>query len=82
MSGFSYVYVLESQNEPGRHYVGLTDNLGRRLKRHNAGAVSHTSRFAPWSIRAAVAFRSRHQASAFELYLKSHSGRIFAKKWF
>ena len=33
-------------------------------------------------IETAIAFRSKEKASAFEKYLKSHSGRAFAKKHF
>ncbi|MGB2938555.1 MAG: GIY-YIG nuclease family protein, partial [Phycisphaerae bacterium] len=43
---------------------------------------SHTSKFRPWQIETAVAFRSKGKAVAFEQYLKSHSGRAFAKKHF
>jgi predicted GIY-YIG superfamily endonuclease len=31
------VYVLQSDLEPDRHYVGVTSNLARRLEAHNAG---------------------------------------------
>jgi hypothetical protein len=44
--------------------------------------VPHTSKFRPWQIETAVAFRSKDKAVAFEQYLKSHSGRAFAKKHF
>jgi predicted GIY-YIG superfamily endonuclease len=37
--GFSYVYILQSINQPEHHYVGHTDDLHDRLKRHNAGEV-------------------------------------------
>lgn len=80
MKGFSYVYILESMAPQGGYYVGLTENLESRLAKHNAGAVPHTAKFCPWRIKTAVAFRDRSQAAAFEHYLKSPSGRAFAKK--
>jgi predicted GIY-YIG superfamily endonuclease len=80
MNGFSYVYILASEGSPGRFYVGLTDDLTDRLARHNGGFVSHTAKFRPWRVKTAIAFRDRKQAAAFELYLKSPSGRAFAKK--
>jgi predicted GIY-YIG superfamily endonuclease len=80
MHGFCYVYILESEKLAGRFYVGLTDDLGERLDRHNAGAVSHTSQFRPWRVKTAIAFRERDRAAAFEHYLKTSSGRAFAKK--
>jgi putative endonuclease len=51
-----------------------------RLKRHNAGEISHTSKYAPWAIKTYIAFSDEKQAFALEKYLKSASGRAFAKK--
>jgi predicted GIY-YIG superfamily endonuclease len=79
---FWYVYMLRSQADPSRYYVGLTEDLHRRVKKHNAGDVRYTSGFVPWYVETAVAFRSKTKASAFERYLKKHSGRAFAKKHF
>ena len=77
--GFHYVYILESVD--GAHfYVGLTADLGARLAKHNAGGVPHTAKHRPWAIKTAIAFRDRERAAAFEHYLKSSSGRAFAKK--
>jgi putative endonuclease len=74
-----YVYILESLDS--RHfYVGITDDLRARLAKHNAGEVPHTSKYGPWRIRTYVAFSDEHLAIAFEKYLKSGSGRAFAKK--
>ena len=79
---FSYVYLLTSESDPARHYVGLTDDLKDRLRRHNAGEVSHTSKHPPWKLQVAVAFDDRTKAAEFEIYLKGHSGRAFAKRHF
>ena len=79
---FQYVYLLESEQAGEHHYVGLTDNLKARLAKHNHGEVPHTSKFRPWVLKVAVAFREREKAAAFERYLKSHSGRAFAKRHF
>jgi predicted GIY-YIG superfamily endonuclease len=75
-----YVYILESVSHPGRYYVGVTEDLKARLRRHNAGEVSHTSKYAPWRLKTYLAFSDKAQAIAFEKYLKSASGRAFAKK--
>ena len=75
-----YVYILQSLTDEYRHYVGVTDDLRGRLGRHNAGDVSHTSKYLPWRIKTYVAFSDEAQAFAFERYLKSASGRAFAKK--
>ena len=68
------------KENPEKYYTGLTDNLNDRLTYHNSGKCAHTSKYRPWIIETAIAFRSREKAVKFEQYLKSHSGRAFAKK--
>ena len=76
-----YVYVRESLD--GEHFdVGVTDDLRARLAKHNAGEVPHTSKYGPWRLRTYIAFSDERLATAFERYLKSGSGRAFAKKHF
>ena len=75
-----YVYILQSTDCPDRFYTGITEDLEGRLKRHNAREVPHTSKFAPWRLKTYVAFSDKVQAVAFEKYLKTASGRAFAKK--
>jgi predicted GIY-YIG superfamily endonuclease len=77
---FHYVYILQSEKEDGRFYVGSTQDLGARLRKHNSGSVPHTSKFCPWAIKTAVAFCDETRARDFERYLKTASGRAFAKK--
>ncbi len=74
-----YVYILESLDLE-RHYVGIADDLRARLGKHNAGEVPHTSKYRPWRIKTYVAFDDPGRAFAFERYLKSGSGRAFARK--
>lgn len=76
----TYVSILRSVEHLERYYVGVTGDLRARLQKHNLGEVSHTSKFAPWAIKTYVAFSDEKQAFAFERYLKSASGRAFAKK--
>ena len=75
-----YVYILQCIAEPQRHYVGVTGDLKARLAKHNAGDVPHTSKFKPWRVNTYLAFSDEARATAFEKYLKSASGRAFAKK--
>ncbi|HEX8713485.1 MAG TPA: GIY-YIG nuclease family protein [Terracidiphilus sp.] len=76
----TYVYILQSLTSPEHFYVGITQDLRARLPKHNAGDVSHTSKFVPWALKTYIAFSNENQAAAFEKYLKSASGRAFAKK--
>jgi putative endonuclease len=77
-----YVYILQSQSNPVRFYDGITDDLKTRLKKHNAGEVFHTAKYKPWRIKNYFAFADSEKAYKFEKYLKSGSGRAFAKKHF
>jgi len=79
---FYYVYRLVSVSQPGRRYVGLTEDLKSRLAKHNRGEVPHSAKYVPWRIDSAHAFTDREKASHFERYLKSHAGREFAKRHF
>ena len=74
-----YVYILQSEQDAEHFYTGLTDDLDARLSRHNSGEVAHTSKHRPWRIKTYVAFTDENRALAFEKYLKSGSGRAFAK---
>jgi putative endonuclease len=75
-----YVYILESESFPGRYYVGVTEDLKARITKHNSGAVSHTSKYVPWKLKTYIALSDRDRAIGLEKYLKSASGRAFAKK--
>ena len=77
-----YVYVLQSEQDSDRHYVGITDDIVRRLEEQNSGKSTHTNKFRPWKIVVSVGFVDAAKATAFESYLKSGSGRAFAKKHF
>jgi putative endonuclease len=60
--------------------MGIAADLRARLEKHNAGEVPHTSKYAPLATKTYIAFVDEKQAFAFEKYLKSPSGRAFAKK--
>ena len=75
-----YVYILQCIADPDRHYTGITDDLKVRLAKHNAGEVPHTSKYKPWRVSTYIAFTDETRAFEFEKYLKSGSGRAFAKK--
>lgn len=79
-SGMTYDFILRSLQAPDGFYVGVTNDLRARLRRHNAGEVSHTSTLSPWEIKTYLAFTDEEQAHAVERYLKSGSGSAFATK--
>jgi putative endonuclease len=58
----------------------LRVNGCRELAQHNSGKPIHTNKFKPWNLMAYVTLREKPLAEGFENYLKSGSGRAFAKR--
>jgi putative endonuclease len=78
--GARFVYVLESDSDPGRHYCGVTSDVDHRLEWHNHGPSGHTVTHRPWSLLVAIEFPTEADARRFERYLKTGSGRAFARR--
>jgi putative endonuclease len=76
------VYVLRSESNRERRYVGITNDLKERLKWHNGGPSGYTTSYRPWSLLVSVEFSDERTALRFERYLKSGSGRAFANRHF
>jgi putative endonuclease len=77
-----FVYVLRSRIDATRYYTGVTSNVARRLAVHNTGGSKCTAHLRPWALVVSLEFANEESALAFERYLKSGSGRAFAKKHF
>ena len=77
-----FVYVLKTADAVPHFYVGLTADVPARLSHHNAGRCPHTSKHGPWELHVVIEFRQEATAIRFERYLKSGSGRAFAKRHF
>ena len=73
------VYILKSVITH-HFYVGQTDDLDKRILRHNSGKVKWTSRYVPWKIVFKQNFDTREEALVREKYFKSHAGRNWLKK--
>lgn len=69
-----YVYILRSEKNQ-RLYKGVTNDLKRRLKEHNSGAVPFTKTLMPWELIYYEAFSSKEDATREEKFLKSGKGR-------
>jgi predicted GIY-YIG superfamily endonuclease len=74
--------VLRSTIDPNRYYTGITTDVATRLAVHNSGGSRHTCTLRPWQLVVSLEFNRESSAIAFEKYLKSGSGRAFAKKHF
>lgn len=79
-----YVYVI--QNENNTIYIGQTDNIEKRLLRHNGVLLSKTRSYTKihkghWKIVYKEILEPRSSAIMREKYLKSHIGRDWLKKF-
>ena len=77
------IYVIE--NEISRIYVGYTEDMEKRLKRHNGELPTKTSSFTyknkkgKWRIIYTEKTETREDAIKREKQLKSYQGRQFIK---
>lgn len=69
-----YVYILQSKTN-SRLYVGITANLRRRFKEHNAGQSVSTKAYIPWELIFYEAYNNKVDASRREGYFKTTQGR-------
>jgi putative endonuclease len=69
-----YVYAISSL-ERNYIYVGLTDNIERRLSEHNMGKNKTTKPYSPFAVIYFEECSSRIEARIKEKYFKSGSGK-------
>ena len=81
-AGARFVYILRSDSDPARYYVGRASNVDERLEWHNAGPCGHTLKNRPWRVIVSIEFPNEPAAARFERYLKSGSGRAFSIRHF
>ncbi len=72
------VYLLRCAD--GMLYTGCTSDLQARMERHGKGTVHYTSTRLPVELITYIVFHDKYKAYDFEKYLKSESGRAFARK--
>ena len=68
------VYVLYSEAFD-QIYIGMSNNVEKRLQQHNSGQNKSTKAYIPWVVIHAEPFEFRHEARLREKYLKSYRGR-------
>ncbi len=74
-----YVYVLSSLVS-AKSYVGITNNIERRLMEHNSGFNYFTKQYRPWEVIYTEEYSTLFEARKREKYLKSASGRSLVLK--
>ena len=73
------VYAIKSISH-GCIYVGMTNNLARRLDEHNKGHNRSTKAYIPFELIYSESHSSRENARKMEKYFKSGSGKKWLKK--
>ena len=73
-----FVYAIYSEIR-NYIYVGLTNDISRRLKEHNLGYNKTTRPYRPFRLILSEKFETRLKARTREKYLKSGIGKEFLK---
>jgi putative endonuclease len=68
------VYVI--QNSEGRYYIGLSENVDKRLSDHNAGISKWTKLRGPWALVWTGAEMDLSAARKLENLLKRQKGGV------
>ena len=73
-----FVYAIKSRKRK-YIYVGITNNINRRINQHQNGKEQTTRAYSPFDIVLTEVLETRERARAREKYLKSGSGKEFLK---
>jgi putative endonuclease len=61
--------------EHKKTYVGMTNDIERRIQEHNWGKTIYTRKYMPWKLAYKEELTDRKEARAKEKYFKSAAGR-------
>lgn len=75
----TFVYILKSL-KTGRYYYGSTDDLDKRLKRHNSGQVKSTKAYMPWVLHYHEKYDNKSLARKREFFFKTIDGYLWLKE--
>ena len=70
-----YVYFLQSLKVK-RFYIGVTEDLVTRLKKHNNGSSRSTAPYRPWKLIYSEEYSDKSEAYKREYYLKRPKGYL------
>ncbi len=73
------IYISQSEKD-GRYYIGSTDNIEERIKRHNKGYSRYTKGKGPFKLVYKETYSTRSGAKKREYYLKSLKSRVALEK--
>jgi len=75
----AFAYILFSIGI-NTYYVGSTNDLADRLKRHNSGRGTFTIRGVPWILVFKKEYPTKSEAYQAELYIKSQKSRKYIEE--
>ena len=76
-----FVYFLTSQKSKQYIYVGITENLKRRLAEHNnSESKLATAPYRPLDLIGYIAVKDKKTGERLERYFKTGSGKAFLRK--
>ena len=73
-----YVYALKSEQR-NYIYVGMSNDVDRRLREHNSGYEKTTKPYRPFTLIYTKSFETRVLAREHEKYLKTSSGKRYLR---
>ncbi|MBU4142980.1 GIY-YIG nuclease family protein [Patescibacteria group bacterium] len=74
-----YVYFLKSLKNNDL-YIGSTEDVNNRLKKHNDGKVKSTKFYRPWQLLDYEIYQTRSEAVRRERFLKTGQQKELLKK--
>ena len=76
-----YVYVKGSKKKPLKTYVGWTNNLSKRILKHNLGIGAKFTRGRKWELLYSETLKSKKMAMKREYQIKKNNKlRTFLRK--
>lgn len=72
-------YILQSEKD-SRYYIGSTDNISKRVVKHNKGHSRYTKGKGPFKLVYQEDYSTRSEAKKREYYLKSLKNRKAIEK--
>lgn len=71
-----YIYILKSQKD-NSYYIGLTQDIDKRVNEHNFGKTRYTSLKRPWRLVYKEKFNTMSEAVKRERYLKKMKSKKY-----
>ena len=74
-----FVYIIESLKD-GSFYVGSTQDLSKRMERHNRGRSKYTKSRKPWELVYTEEYPDRSSAVLREKEIKARKSKEFIER--